>query len=279
MAQHIRAAKQVEVVATSTSTPPQIKYFFPPEIEGESAIVYDPDEKSVIYQKNGDTKRALASITKLMTAMISYEYLKEHPNTTVTITRRDLDTLGDSGLVEGEVWKLKDLINFTLVTSSNDGAVALAHSLMPYSEFLGQMNQKAKDLGSTMSFRDPAGLDNPTETIAGATGTAHDVALLVAEALKNDPEIFDATDLPEYTFRSKSGIVHKAVNTNKAIAGLPHLMGGKTGFTDLAGGNLAVIVNISLNKPIIIVVLGSSVSGRFVDIQALASSTLEYFGS
>jgi D-alanyl-D-alanine carboxypeptidase len=272
-------SKQAANVPIPPSEVVEERHFISPLIEADAALVYDPNTQTVLYEKNATSTRVLASITKLMTALIASPFVQEQPDKKVRVEQEDLDTFGESGLVLGEIWKLSDLLSFTLVTSSNDGAMTIAKSLMPYDTFIKAMNEKSKEIGADLKFTNPSGLDNPEETIAGATGSAMGVALLVADILRHYPQALEPTDLPEQTFTSVSGIQHKAINTNKAIAEIPQLIGGKTGFTDLAGGNLAVVVNAGLNRPVIIVVLGSTIDGRFADTEALASSTLQYFGS
>lgn len=253
--------------------------FEAPEIEAESAIVYDPNSQTVIYEKNASEQRVLASITKLMTALVSYPFIAAEPTRSVRIEKSDIAAYGDNGLVVDEVWQLDELVKFMLITSSNDAAMTIATSLMPYDEFIAAMNTKSQEIKADLVFTNPSGLDSDNKLIAGATGSARGVALLVAEILRHSPKALESTNIPNLTFKSESGVVHTAKNTNKAIADIPQLIGGKTGFTDLAGGNLAVIVNAGLNRPIIIAVLGSSLEGRFRDTEALASSTLRYFGS
>jgi D-alanyl-D-alanine carboxypeptidase len=84
------------------------------------------------------------------------------------------------------------------------------------------------------------------------------------------------TSLDQISIKSSNGFYHKIENTNTIVGELPNILASKTGFTDLAGGNLAVIIDPSLNRPILIVVLGSTKEGRFQDVSNLAQKTIEY---
>jgi D-alanyl-D-alanine carboxypeptidase len=106
-----------------------------------------------------------------------------------------------------------------------------------------------------------------------------DIATLFEYVLKYEPELFEATTDDTATVISTNGINHNIENTNEIINELPNVIASKTGFTDVAGGNLAVIIDPGLNRPVVIVVMGSSKDGRFKDVERLSSATLEYFAT
>lgn len=259
------------------------KIFATTTILATHAAVYDPQTNTIIYDKNASEPRPLASITKVMTAFTAYELASTTPYQIVPITADALSAEGDSGLTEGEQWYLKDLLAFTLVASSNDGAYAIADHFGiggSRENFVEQMDTKARTLGlSTFHFNDPAGLDNADETVAGGVGSASDVAKLGAIIFKKYPELLEGTNEAYRNFYSASGVSHRAKNTDTGLYNIPQLLGGKTGFTDLAGGNLMVIINVGINHPVVLVVLGSTADARFTDIKELASSTMAYFGT
>ncbi len=93
--------------------------------------------------------------------------------------------------------------------------------------------------------------------------------------MKTYPNILEATKDGKETISSLDH-AHVAINTDNALSKIPNLIGSKTGYTDLAGGNLAVAFDAGLGRPIIMVVLGSTYDGRFIDMATLASSTLAY---
>lgn len=262
----------------ATPTPPLIQNpFSAVTLEANAAIVYDVPTGAVLYEKNGDRPHELASLTKLMTAFIVFEHGSEWDQ--VTVDAAALATEGDSGLVIGEVWRATDLAAFTLVTSSNDGAQAIANTYGHGDGFVDAMNAQAATLGlSSMVFHNPTGLDENTLT-SGAYGTARDVAVLTHKTYHASPELVSYTTQPLRRFESLSGLVHDAHNTNAPLSQLSGLRASKTGFTDLAGGNLASLYSMGLGHEVVIVVLGSSIDGRFADTQTLYDTTREYLRS
>jgi len=100
--------------------------------------------------------------------------------------------------------------------------------------------------------------------ISGGYGSASDVAKLVAYALKTSPDLFEAT------------LNNSPLNTNPYATTTTLLIASKTGLTDLAGGNLAIVFDAGFNHPVISVVLGSSEKGRFIDTQKLIEATFKY---
>lgn len=261
-------------------------------LTGESAIVVDLSSGEVLFQKEPDAVRPLASITKLMTALVAAERLPR--DGAIAITPDDLAPEGESMFVIGDEWKIPELLSFTLLTSSNDGARALAASAGAVinlaatettspddnvESFINAMNAKAGLLGMSRSiFRSETGLDISSNE-SGASGSARDVATLLGYILKTHPSLLDVTAEDAHTFKSEGGTAYPAHNTNKVAREIPGLWASKTGYTDLAGGNLAVIINVDLNRPVAIVVLGSTAEGRFRDIQQLAGATRAYFGT
>jgi D-alanyl-D-alanine carboxypeptidase (penicillin-binding protein 5/6) len=138
------------------------------------------------------------------------------------------------------------------------------------------MNHQAKQWGLThTSFSNPSGLTekkNGVET-PGASSSAREVALMMWHIIENHPNLLDSTRIKEASFNTKSGSTVVVKNTNTILSDLPIIF-GKTGFTDLAGGNLAVVVQKNTSShPYVIVVLGSTLSDRFTDVQALASTS------
>ena len=172
---------------------------------------------------------------------------------------------------------MANLAALTLVSSSNEGAEALAEAAATSSAALVEiMNQKAKSLNlNSFHFINPTGLDE--NYLPGGVGTALDVAKLFSYVLKNKPELLSATKESSVSEQDSSGLTHNVLNTNTAVNEIPGLFAGKTGYTDLAGGNLAVAANIGLHRPLIFVVLGSSKEGRFSDTKKLTEATFKYY--
>ena len=199
------------------------------------------------------------------------------PDTKITITQEDLDLDNSSGLIVGENWSFKNLTTFTLISSSNAGANAIAREAQNQSQinFVSQMNETAKQLGLQNSFfRDVTGLDIQEHTTSGADSTAQDVAHLYAYILNNNPELLADTNKNFISISSLDNIKHVVTNTNEIISQIPALISSKTGTTDLAGGNLAILFNPIKNYPVAIVLLGGTPQGRFVDMGKLVRDTI-----
>lgn len=260
-------------------------YFDDISIEASSVFVWDVNKQKVLFAENKDAQLPLASLTKLMTAITAVDILPE--SSVVTIDGASLVEDGDSGLYENEKWSFKDLIRFTLVMSSNDGASALANVAGVFKNsfpsrtednkksFVQAMNKKASEMGLTQTyFINSTGLDT-NEIVSGGYGSARDIAKLLEYAIIHTPEIMESTRHAEIDFSSLSDINHLATNTNSSISTIPGLIASKTGFTDLAGGNLVIAFDAGLNHPIIIAVLGSTQNGRFIDIEKLVNASLK----
>ncbi|HEY4510995.1 MAG TPA: hypothetical protein VJG29_01330 [Candidatus Paceibacterota bacterium] len=235
----------------------------PSVLEAKAAILYDPLSGEILFEKEKEAQLPLASLTKLITA---YRALESGEKGNVTITLRDLKEEGDSGLRVGESWSLPSLLSFALVTSSNDAiaAVARATHVDPRTN---QGKVSIEELDQTFALN-PTGLDFSSST-AGAYGSAYDVARLLALLLQKYPEVLSSTVISKSTFVSLDGKKHSATLTGRFITDVPGLIAMKTGFTDLAGGNLVVAFDKGVGRPLIAVVLGSSVEGRFEDIRIL----------
>lgn len=235
------------------------------EVQAKAYIVYDLSTNNVIAAKNETLRLPLASITKVMTAVSAM--LHKRDDTTITITKANIEDGFDLGLKENQRWTLEELLKYTLVFSSNDGAQAIAYNSGGPQNFITQMNNDAALLGLTAKFTDPAGRD--LNGNIGGEGTALDAAILFGIARKNIPDLLDATTKKRSTVSASNGRVSGIPNTNQQVEDLPGAEGSKTGFTDLAGGNLGVIVDVTVGHPVVIVVLGSTKEGRFKDVEAL----------
>lgn len=271
------AESQSAAVASTTPNP-----FEGLSLEAQAAYVKDLSTERVLYAKNALAPLPLASLTKIATALTVSEALS--PTTVVTLPRNLYAANGGEFLRAGETWRVRDILNFMLVTSSNDAAEYLAaiadrsvHGRYPDSPTGGasiwRMNDLARSVASSkMYFLNASGLDE-SETQAGAYGSASDVAALLAYAASTSPDIFIGTTKGDVRLVSVEGAEVSARNTDEALNAIPGLVMGKTGYTDLAGGNLAVLFDIGLSHPVVAVVLGSSYEGRFEDIKRLVEAS------
>ncbi len=254
------------------------------KVMAKSAYVWDVANQKVLYKKNETDVLPLASVTKLMTALVAQEILKTKEP--ITINSVSIKQDGDSGLKEGEVFDRRTLSDLVLMSSSNDGAFALASAagdaLIPNKgadAFVHAMNVRAKEIGlSETNYKNPTGLDI-SENESGANGSARDMAFLMEYIIQNQPDILSFTTEGTMRIKSVTGEYHDGENTNEYINKIPGLIGSKTGYTRLAGGNLVIAFNVGLDRPIIAVVLGSTQQERFTDILKLVKETQLYVGA
>jgi D-alanyl-D-alanine carboxypeptidase len=265
-----------------SSRPAENKQIEGVSVAAKSAYVFDIQTGEILYSKNENETLPLASVTKLMTALLAHEILAE--KSTVGVTYNAIAQEGDSGLMGGERFSRQTLSDMVLMTSSNDGAYALAEAAggeltgsIDASTFIEAMNLRAEQLDlNSLEFYNPTGLDL-SENQAGAFGSAKDIGQLMAYIVRNYPEILAGTKETRTRFYNQNGDYHNAQNTNSTVNRIPGLIGSKTGYTTLAGGNLVIAFDAGLNHPIVIVVLGSSRDGRFEDVLKLTKATQQLF--
>lgn len=243
------------------------------QLEGRAAYVLDTLTGEELFALKAEAQLPLASITKLMTALLAAETLSAED--TIHIGAEALNQEGNSGFTVGEAFSMEDLLAFTLIESSNDGAYALAQaSQRGDTSFIALMNERARELGLVQTyFLNATGLDT-NSYISGGYGSAHDVAKLVAHILAHQPQVAEVTRLASIEVISKANILHHATNTNVSLGLIPGLIASKTGFTDLAGGNLTIAFDAGLNHPVVVVILGSTEDGRFRDIEKLVQASI-----
>ncbi len=225
------------------------------EVTADSAVVLDTETGTVLFKKDDKAPKSIASITKLATALV---FLDHNPGWEYVYEIRESDRREGSKvyLAVGERAKVKDLFYLSLVASANTETVALVNSTgLKMEEFVGLMNDKARELGLTDTvFKDAVGLD------AGNVSTALDVARLAKAALEME-DIRQATITKRHEFTTMSGNKISVDNTDKLLevfAANPRIriIGGKTGYTEEAGGCLASKWSNESGHEVISVLLG-----------------------
>ncbi len=247
-------------------------------VSAKAAVVYDLTTGKVLYEKNAEAQLPLASLTKLLTLYAAAEALgKDAP---VTITAKALATEGESGFSEGDTFTFEDAARMALVASSNDAAEAIteaAANVRHAPNGTSLLASAATAIGLTQTYAlNGTGLDE-NGSISGGYGSAHDIALLAAALLKRIPGIMHASVDPSVSVTSMNGSSYTLKNTNPEVNRIPGLMLSKTGYTDLAGGNLAVVFDAGIGHPVAIVVLGSTRDERFSDVDRLVKATSAQF--
>jgi len=241
-----------------------------------SIYVEGNKESRTLFQKNDEVPLPIASVTKLMTALVA---VKNYPPTQhIPITQEILDTPGEAGkLQRGDVFSVKDLLYLMLIESSNDAAVALASSLEE-EQFVAKMNEEAMRLTlQNTHFINSTGLDEPE---GNNKSTARDLAKLSRYLLDTHPQIFDIlsqNELPLYT--SDGHFHHLMRNTNELLGYYDwptRILGGKTGTTPAAGQTLVFLVGSPDQRGYIInIILGSE--DRFGEMRQLLRWILETY--
>lgn len=240
------------------------KTFSEAPLLAKSFSVYDATDKKEIYSKNGNDVLPIASLSKTMTSIIALE--KYHTNDILVVTKKSSQQNQNNALALNEKWKVGDLVKFTMISSSNTGALVLAQN---DKYFVERMNEKAKIIGMKNTlFSNVTGLDIDSSN-PGSTGTAIDANIMAIYAIKNYPNIFNSTTFPNLNFKNSLGNVRNVKNTNIIIDKIPNLIFSKTGNTTLAGGNLSIIFKNVSGHEIAITLLGSTEEGRFSDMEKL----------
>ena len=221
-----------------------------PKINSRAAVVLDRNTGQVLYGKNESSKRAMASTTKIMTAMVVIQ--NTNLSNTVTISKKAAGTGGSRlKLKPGDKVSVRDLLYGLLLRSGNDAAVALAEYVGGDIEgFVSLMNETADMLGlSHTHFVTPHGLDS-----AEHYTTAYELALLADYALQN--EVFANIVATKSTIININRKKRAISNTNELLGNLAGVYGVKTGFTNGAGRCLVTSIKRG-NLDVICVVLGA----------------------
>lgn len=200
-------------------------------VSAESAVLMEQVSGRVLFEKNAHEKKRIASITKIMTAILAVESGKL--NEKVTISGRAFGVEGSSlYLQQGQKMKLKDLVYGLMLRSGNDAAVAIAEHVGGSLEgFVHLMNEKAQEIGmKDTSFTNPHGLDNTPNHYS----TAYDMALLTRYAMNNPTYAEIAGTKNHKAPNPNEAWDYSWNNKNKMLKLYKYSTGGKTGFTKLA---------------------------------------------
>lgn len=256
-----RSPKDIRA-GTIPSTPP-------PPINGQSAIVVDIASGRVLYAKNADVRRAVASTQKLVTALCVLDGGSVDKQVTISPTDGNCEPT-KLGLKSGDVYSRRQLLQVLMIKSANDVARTLARDVGGNQEaFAARMNRKCASLGMRNShFMNPHGLTEP-----GQYSTARDMSI-AARAAYRSPLLRSYTATKSFTFRFNNGRTRHITNTNKVLKTLPYCNGMKTGTTNASGRCL--VSSGSLNgRSVIVVVLKSNTPNIWNDSTKLLRWALE----
>ncbi len=285
-------AKENNSLKHATYQPIKKKNFSDLTLENaHAAIILDVDSGTILYEKNATQKRSLASITKLVTAMITIDRVRDL-NEVVTIPESVMHiegtTVGCPTSVicnsepfhTGEKVYLKDVLRSMLMFSANDAATVLGvHIAGSEEEFAKLMNARMKEIGAgNTHFCRPSGLEFDAD-VESCYSSAYDIARAIAHLLQYDKYnvLWDMMRTKEVVFKSVDGkFEHELKNTDRLIGELPNLVGAKTGFTPRAGYCLAMVTSDANKKHKIISIVLDDYH-RFDDVQKMSAWTFENY--
>lgn len=236
-----------------------------PDVRAEAAIIYSPETNQVLWESNAQDQRSIASITKVMTALVFLE--SDVPlSTPVSIARADVYRASTTYLRAGYQVTADDLMNLLLVGSDNAAARALARiSSFGASGFVDRMNQKAAELGLERTrYADPSGL------LASNVSSAYDMARLIAFAAA-DERLSAIMRKASHTIHAGKRTINISSTNYLVRSGEFDVLGGKTGFISRSGYCIATLLRLPQSgQQVAVVVLGAkSNQGRFWETRHL----------
>lgn len=248
----------------------------------KSSIVIDAKTHTILHDQNGKMHTAIASLTKIMTAIIVMENIDDLKKEIVTIgeepffvegTRVGCPRTGyciSNRLQIGEKISAQSLLEAMLMNSANDAAVALSmHIAGSQKAFANLMNEKVSQLGlEDTHFCNPSGLDEDSNP-GGCYSSAYDLSRITASSMQY-PEIWSIMKIKEKDIYSENlNLTHHIINTDILIDDIPNCLGGKTGFTYEAGKSLMMAAYSPYNKENKIISVMIDNPYRWVDTREL----------
>lgn len=230
-------------------------------VRARSAIVIDAETGTILHYQDGKKRMAIASLTKVMTAVLAVESIKDLEKEVVTIDQNMLLVEGtvvgcprsgyciSNRLRTGEKITAMNLLKAMLMNSTNDAAMALGiHIAGSKQSFADMMNKKAEEIGlMDTHFCNPSGLDEDDKP-GQCYSSAYDLARISAYSLKHDT-IWKTMRLADQDIYSVDGTVsHHVINTDVLLDQMSNCLGGKTGFTYEAGKSLMMAAHDPNNK-------------------------------
>jgi serine-type D-Ala-D-Ala carboxypeptidase (penicillin-binding protein 5/6) len=253
----------------------------PPEANAEAWAVVDEETGLFLAGENADERLPIASITKVMVALVALESeanLDEEVVVSEQAERFVGFTYSNVGLIQGESITRRDLLTASLVPSGTEAVYALAESLGEGSgeaaveDFVGQMNEMADEMGlEDTNFANPAGLDDPENY-----SSARDLAKITSEGMGYEA-FADTVDMTEATISTDTREID-IVTTNQLLTAYPESDGVKTGTSPEAGPSLVASADGEGNESYIAVILGAATEqSRFTDAEALLRDAFERY--
>ncbi len=240
------------------------------KLTAKAAGVVDFSSGRYLFSQNIDQQLPIASLTKLMTALV---FLENNPGWQKEVVMKRQDEVAPAKYIyRGEKVKVKDLFMVSLIASDNNATMALVRSTgLPIQEFVAKMNKKARELGmDSTSFTDVTGLT------AKNVSTVRDL-LILGKVVWQQADILDAASRQSYLLPTASK-QRKVISTNKLFGSFMKVEAGKTGYTEEAGYCFFAKLKNQAGDEILAIVLGSeSEASRFQEVKTLAWWTFNNF--
>jgi D-alanyl-D-alanine carboxypeptidase len=254
-----------EINIDKISPEPTKKDLPEPRLSAGEAYVLDLGSHKELFSKNPDDVRPIASVTKIMTSLVTLEDL--NTNEIVTVTSKAANQIGSKmHLLSGEQISARELVYGMLVKSANDAAIAIQEHF-GQDKVVGLMNAKAQKLGLEKThYVEASGLDQ------GNVSTVRDLALLSNYAL-NNKEFAQAVSLVQYDANSVDGHVYHLSTTNRLLKNYPDIFGVKTGYTEEAGNCLISAASENGQKIVAVVLNVPNYDVRFAESRSLLDWT------
>ena len=230
-----------------------------PAQKAQVTLVADLLTGEIFFELAPQKRWPLASITKLVSAAVISGNFLMHESAAISVDDFLLGA-GSGGFTEGERYSFRDLISAILVSSSNVAAETSARSL-GRGAFIRKMNDLVFQWGMRETY-----LDDPTGLSVSSQSTARDILVLAKNIYERYPTVFELTRSRSFEITEINSGKKVIINSTNLFAGQDYFVGGKTGYTDEASGNLLSVFSYK-NRPIVIVVLGTD--DRFGETEKL----------
>lgn len=246
------------------------------KVDVESALfaeIDSSDQEKVLFKKNEEEKLSIASLTKLMTALVVFDdYNLSLP---VKISEKAFSQSEEIGqLKAGETLTVENLLYIMLMESSNDAAYALSE-VLGEDAFVALMNLKGQVIGlNNTHFVNSTGLDSVDPSNPANYSTVEDLLKLTHHLLKKHPIIFKILNLKEFhLYRPDGSYHHKLINTDELLGKIPEIIGGKTGWTPKAKGCLLLILDSPIETDYLVYIILGSNNDKFEEMQKMIDWT------
>jgi serine-type D-Ala-D-Ala carboxypeptidase (penicillin-binding protein 5/6) len=236
-----------------------------------SLLLKKDEATKVLFAKQSTQPLSIASLTKLMTALVATTSYPQYHQ--IKLTPEILAEEGESGqLREEDTFTVKDFLYLALIESSNDAAAALAEP-MGRKQFIDQMNKQASALELEATwFSNPTGLDPDLPEDQGNYSSAKDMSQLAVYILRQYPQILDIISQQQFNLYDLNGGFHHTLENTNVLLGYPNwpakILGGKTGFTPMAKETFILLVESPDGEGIIVNVILQT-NNRFGDMKKL----------